>query len=104
MFNTVKDTIVLDPLNWSCDESQKWVSWTVYHCNLKSVDTSQFRKYGHQLCSMTEKQMLAIAPSCGDILHAKLDVWQAGTVDINLASFWVFYINIQKNLQKAKKL
>ena len=98
MSNTVKDTFVSDPLNWSCDESQKWVSWTVYHCNLKSVDTSQFRKYGHQLCSMTEKQMLAIAPSCGDILHVKLDVWQAGTVNIKPPNFCLFHFNTQKTL------
>lgn len=77
-FVLTQNPFALDPLKWNEDHVQKWILWTIHQCNLPMFDVIVFRMSGRQLCKLTEKDMYTLAPSCGDILHARLDVWRAG--------------------------
>nr|XP_002122285.4 uncharacterized protein LOC778729 [Ciona intestinalis] len=66
-----------DPILWSKQHVEKWVMWTTHQCRLPALDVSVFRMPGTALCRMTERDMHKLAPSCGDILHARLEIWRS---------------------------
>lgn len=57
---------------------QKWILWTEHQYRLPQIGKSFQELSGKDLCAMSEEQFCQRSPTCGDILHAHLDIWKSG--------------------------
>ncbi|XP_009271216.2 PREDICTED: SAM pointed domain-containing Ets transcription factor [Aptenodytes forsteri] len=69
--------IAADPADWSPGNVQKWILWTEHQYRLPQIGKSFQELSGKDLCAMSEEQFCQRSPTCGDILHAHLDIWKS---------------------------
>lgn len=61
---------------------QKWILWTEHQYRLPQIGKSFQELSGKDLCAMSEEQFCQRSPAGGDILHAHLDIWKSGSLEI----------------------
>lgn len=66
-----------DPRTWSVEETRSWIGWILRQYDLPPIaQLDRVRLDGPAFCALTEDQLRRIAPHCGDILHAQLEIWK----------------------------
>lgn len=78
---------LLDPVEWSCGNVQKWLLWTEHLYRLPQVGKAFQDLDGKDMCAMTEEDFRQRSPQCGDTLHAHLDIWKSGNKNFILVAY-----------------
>ncbi|XP_013161713.1 PREDICTED: DNA-binding protein D-ETS-4-like isoform X2 [Papilio xuthus] len=66
-----------DPLQWSAEDVQSWVMFTLQHFRLAPVPAEYFAMDGVALVALTEEEFNRRAPQAGSTLYAQLEIWKA---------------------------
>ncbi|XP_051563065.1 SAM pointed domain-containing Ets transcription factor-like isoform X1 [Myxocyprinus asiaticus] len=72
--------ITPDPMEWNCENVQKWLLWTEHLYRLPQVGKAFQDLNGKDLCSMSEEDFRQRSPQCSETLHAHLDIWKSGEI------------------------
>lgn len=67
------------PIEWSTQDVQAWIQWTLMQYGLPRQTLDNFAMDGIALCRLSEEEFRQRSPEAGDILHAQLEIWKTAT-------------------------
>ncbi|XP_064602333.1 SAM pointed domain-containing Ets transcription factor-like [Liolophura sinensis] len=65
-----------DPSEWTADQTQCWVRWTLQQYQLSVLDTCMFLIPGSTLCHFTETDFRMRSMESGSTLYSQLEIWK----------------------------
>lgn len=76
--------LFIDPSEWTADQTQCWVRWTLQQYQLSTLDTCMFLIPGSTLCRFTETDFRMRSMESGSTLYSQLEIWKNGKCHIFL--------------------
>ena len=68
----------LDPINWTSEQVGQWLNWAQQEFGLNSIDLSNFKLSGAQLCSLSKEEFVRRSPPyTGDVLFTHFNLLRA---------------------------